>query len=481
MLAIAGNMLRRRYILFLATSLAIYFLASTLPSALAHEINTMDNDTTKTGFDPALLGASPSSSPNPWMLSSALLVLVIAGSTWRRRYILFPLTIYFLITTLPSDFAHEINNAGRNTSDHIDLIVWFNGRASLSSPSIWMLVYSLLTLAIASSMWQRRCVVFLASLSNLPTTFAQPTNTFTVTPWIISQKEVYPTLITHATSTDGLSKWLFGLLVLFLALTDISSRQNPWLYRLALLIELPVALAQELNATKLTEHKGVDSNVFKGGSVSRSIGTWVLLASIPAFAIAGNIRIRQHLVVLLAGLGIMLPVAFAQEMNHTGVTEHKGVDPNAFHGGSISHGFDKWMLLIPLLGFVVVGNANIRHLIGAYSACLGSLLPIALAQETNTSEITEHKGAGPIISGAAIVANLAPWAFVAFLLSLFLLGHIKPGLFLTRRYMSHGVAAQTHEKKPNSADASATSTSTRALIAVGLFVTWGAIWGLLFM
>jgi hypothetical protein len=342
MLAIAGNMLRRRYILFLATSLTTYFLTSTLPSALAHELNTMDKNTSKTGFDPALLGASSSSSPNTWMLTSALLAL-----------------------------------------------------------------------AIASSMWQRRCVVFLASLSNLPTTFAQSTNTFIVTPWIIIQKEVDPTLIRHAASTDDLSKWLFGLLVLFLVLTDISSRRNPWLYRLALLIELPVALAQELNATKFTEHKGVD--------------------------------------------------------------------PNAFHGGSISHGFDKWMLLIPLLGFVVVGNVKIRLLIGVYIACLGSLLPIALAQETNTSAITEHKGAGPIISGAATVANLAPWAFIAFLLSLFLLGHIKPGLFLTRPYMSHGVAAQAHEKKQDSADASATSTSTSTLITVALFVTWGAVWGLLFM
>jgi hypothetical protein len=241
MLAIAGNMLRRRYILFLATSLTICFLTSTLPSALAHEINTTDKNTVKTGFDPALLGAYSSSSPNTWMLVS-----------------------------------------------------------------------SLLTLAIASNMLQRRYVLFLASLSNLPTTFAQSTNTFTVSPWIMSHKVVDSSLFTQLTSTSDLSKWLFGLLVLFLVLTGISSHRNPWLFRLALLTELPVALAQELNATKLTEHKGVD--------------------------------------------------------------------PNAFHGGGISYGFDKWMLLIPLLGFVVGGNAKIRHFISVYVACLGSLLPTVLEE-----------------------------------------------------------------------------------------------------
>jgi hypothetical protein len=47
--------------------------------------------------------------------------------------------------------------------------------------------------------------------------------------------------------------------------------------------------------------------------------------------------------------------------------------------------------------------------------------------------------------------------------------------------VSHGVAAQTLEKKQDSAVASATSTSTSALISGALFVTWGAIWGLLFI
>jgi len=232
----------------------------------------------------------------------------------------------------------------------------------------------------------------------------------------MSHKGVDSSLFTQLNSTSDLSKWLFGLLVLFLVLAGISSRRNPWLHRLALLIELLVAFAQELKATKLTEHKGVD--------------------------------------------------------------------PNAFHGGGISHGFDKWMLLVPLLGFVGVGNFRIRHFIGVtgvFVVSLGSLLPIVLAQATNTSAMTEHKGAGPLISGAATVANFVPWAFVAFLLSLFLLGHIKSGLFLTRPYVSHGVAAQTLEERQDSADASATSTSTSALITMALFVTLGAIWGLLFI
>jgi hypothetical protein len=225
----------------------------------------------------------------------------------------------------------------------------------------------------------------------------------------MGHKGVDSSLFTNPTSTSDLSKWLFGLLALFLVLTGISSRRNPWLHRLALLIELPVV--------------------------------------------------------------------FAQETNNTGITEHKGVDPPAFHSGSISHEFDKWMLLIPLLGFVVVGNVKIRHFISVYVACLGSLLPIVLAQGTNTSATTEHKGGGPILtSGAAIIANLGPWVFVVFLLSLFLLGHIKPGIFLTRPYMSHGVAAQTLEKKQDPANAAPTSTSTSTLITVALFVTWGAIW-----
>jgi hypothetical protein len=233
----------------------------------------------------------------------------------------------------------------------------------------------------------------------------------------VSHKGVDSSLFTQAASTGDLSKWLFGLLVLFLVLTGISSGRNPWIYRLALLIGLPVVLAQDLNATKLTEHKGVD--------------------------------------------------------------------PNAFHCRGISHGFDKWILLVPLLGFVVVGNLKIRHfigIIGAFVASLGSLIPIVLAQETNMSVITEHKGGGPMLtSGAATAANLVPWAFVAFISSLFLLGHIKPGFFLTRPYMSHGVAAQTLEKKQDAADASAMSTSTSTLITVALLVTWGAIWGLLFI
>jgi hypothetical protein len=242
-------------------------------------------------------------------------------------------------------------------------------------------------------------------------------------------------------------------------------------------------LAQDLNATKLTEHKGIDPNAFRSGSISRSIGAWVLVASIPAFAVAGNIRLRHLVVPFPACIGYLLPVVFAQETNNTGLTEHKGVDANAFHGGGISHGFDKWMLLVPLLGFVV-RNLKIRHFIGVtgvFVASLGSLLPIVLAQVTNTSAITEHKGNGPVISSAVTVANLVPWAFVALLLSLFLLGHIKPGVFLTRPYVSHGVAAQNFEKKQDSADASATSISTSTLIAVALFVTWGAIWGLLFI
>jgi hypothetical protein len=211
----------------------------------------------------------------------------------------------------------------------------------------------------------------------------------------------------------------------------------------------------------------------------------VLIALIPAFAIAGNIRLRHLVVPFPACIGYLVPVVTAQETNNTGLTEHKGVDPNAFHGGGISHGLDKWMLLVPFLGFVVVGSLKIRHFIGVtgvYVASLGSLLPIVLAQATNTSAITEHKGAGPILtSGAATVANLGPWVFVVFLLSLFLLGHVKPGIFLTRPYMSHGVAAQTLEKRQDLANASSKSTSTSTFIAVALFVTWGAIWGLLFM
>jgi hypothetical protein len=304
--------------------------------------------------------------PTHGMLTSALLVLAIAGSAWRRRYILFPFTVFFLISTLPSALAHDMNNATRNTSEHIDLIVSRNlGRGiSLSSPSIWTLVPSLLTLAIVGSMWRRRYVLFIASLSNLPNIFAQSTNTLTVSPWTMSRKGVDPTLLTQAASTSDLSKWLFGLLVLFLVLPGISSRRNPWLLQLALLMELPVALAQDLNATKLSEHKGVD--------------------------------------------------------------------PHAFHGGSISHKLDNWMLLVPLLGFMVVGNLNIRRftgVTGVYVDSLGSLLPIVLAEATNISAITEHKGAGPIISGATTVANLVPWAFVVCLLSLFLLGQIKPDYF----------------------------------------------------
>jgi hypothetical protein len=49
----------------------------------------MNKNITKTGFDPALLGASSSSSPNIWTLVSSLLALVITGSVLRRRYVLF--------------------------------------------------------------------------------------------------------------------------------------------------------------------------------------------------------------------------------------------------------------------------------------------------------------------------------------------------------------------------------------------------------